>query len=116
MKYLGLPEVSKALNINPPRAWEECNNAGSMLGGDLSQPPFLLLPELLKTITLSMFMGDKDIICNWIGLSDMVDNLSWNGKTGFNVLFISIHIITSYNLTGYIKTGLALAWRIIGIL
>jgi carboxypeptidase C (cathepsin A) len=29
--------------------------------------------------------GDKDLICNWYGLRDMADEMTWNGVKGFGV-------------------------------
>lgn len=117
-KYLGLPEVSKALNIIPARVWEECNKAGEPIASDLTEPSYLLLPELLKTITLHMFLGDKDIVCNWMGLADMAEKLTWNGQTGFNVLQFAYVLFkdqtkldwhTSGELAGYYRESRGLS-------
>lgn len=86
--YLSRPEVLKALNVrdHTRKEWQECNSiVGGSLGGDTSNPSYTLLPELMKTVPLTLFNGDQDIICNYFGLLDMVNGMTWNGKTGFDV-------------------------------
>lgn len=32
-----------------------------------------------------VFAGDQDLICNYLGLENMIKNLTWNGATGLGV-------------------------------
>lgn len=32
-----------------------------------------------------MFVGDQDLICNYIGIENMIKALTWNGQTGLGV-------------------------------
>lgn len=32
-----------------------------------------------------IFAGDQDLICNYIGLENMIKGLTWNGETGLGV-------------------------------
>ena len=46
-----------------------------------------VLPKLLSKIRVLVFAGDQDLICNYVGLENMIKNLSWNGATGLGVRF-----------------------------
>ncbi|KAJ3127805.1 hypothetical protein HK100_009542 [Physocladia obscura] len=48
--------------------------------------------------------GDMDLICNWFGLRDMVDNMSWNGATGMNNVSAQNWYIDG-TLQGWYKTA-----------
>lgn len=30
-----------------------------------------------------LFAGDADLMCSWIGIENMLNNLTWRGETGF---------------------------------
>jgi len=94
-KYLRRQDVIEALHVqSTPHSWTECTSrVSSALSGDNSPPSYTLLPELLKHIKVTLFAGDKDLICNHVGIEMMIDNLTWNGYKGFQVSTIHIHII-----------------------
>jgi len=56
-----------------------------------------LLPKLLSKIRVLIFAGDQDLICNHLGLENMIKSLSWNGGTGLGVRFcISPSVLTEF--------------------
>ncbi|KAH2842762.1 Cell death protease [Aspergillus fumigatus] len=85
--YLQRPDVVQALNINPEKksGWEECSGAvSSTFNAANSLPSVQLLPELLESgIPILLFSGDKDLICNHVGTEQLINNMKWNGGTGF---------------------------------
>ena len=77
------------METNPNQKWVECSGSVSTaLSDDESAPSYLLIPALTKSIHVSFFNGDMDLICNWMGLKDMVDTMDWNGAKGFKVITI----------------------------
>lgn len=44
-----------------------------------------LLPGLLEKIPILLFAGDKDFICNHLGIERLIEALEWNGSMGFGV-------------------------------
>lgn len=86
--YLRRSDVTTALHINPDKknGWVECNGqVGAAFSARNSKPSVDLLPGILETVPIVLFSGDKDLICNHIGTEDLINNLSWNGGTGFEV-------------------------------
>ncbi|KAA8652239.1 hypothetical protein EYZ11_002282 [Aspergillus tanneri] len=85
--YLRRDDVVKALNINPEKktGWEECSNAvSSTFYPKNSKPSVELLPGLIESgVEVLLFSGDKDLICNHIGTEQLINNMKWNGATGF---------------------------------
>ncbi|PKY00939.1 pheromone-processing carboxypeptidase kex1 [Aspergillus campestris IBT 28561] len=85
--YLQRSDVVQALNINPDKksGWQECSGAVSRTFlAENSVPAVNLLPGLLESgIPVLLFSGDKDLICNHIGTEHLINNMHWNGGTGF---------------------------------
>lgn len=85
--YLRRPDVVEALNINPQKTsgWEECNGmVHSHFHTENSAPSGELLPKLMESgVPVLLFSGDKDLICNHVGTEQMINNMKWNGGTGF---------------------------------
>jgi len=42
-----------------------------------------LLPDLLAKVPIILFSGDQDLICNYKGTEEIINNLSYNGGKGF---------------------------------
>ncbi|KAJ3298383.1 Cell death protease [Rhizoclosmatium sp. JEL0117] len=89
--YLGRADVKKAVHVIPAdvhtgdSVWEECTDrVHNSLRGDIGEASVTLLPDLLRNINVLLFNGDMDLICNWFGLRDMVETMTWNGATGMN--------------------------------
>ena len=86
--YLRQDDVVKALHINPDKTtgWTECNGAvGRNFKAANSLPSERLLPDLLKEISILLFSGDQDLICNHLGTEELIHNLEWNGAKGFEL-------------------------------
>jgi carboxypeptidase D len=86
--YLRRTDVVQALHINPDKrsGWQECSGpVGRAFSAKNSKPSVQLLPEILETVPIVLFSGDKDLICNHLGTEDLIHNLNWNGGTGFEV-------------------------------
>lgn len=85
--YLHRPDVVSALNINPEKksGWEECSGAvSSTFTTKNSVPSVRLLPDLLESgVPVLLFNGDQDLICNHVGTEQLINNMKWNGGTGF---------------------------------
>ncbi|KAJ3235276.1 Cell death protease [Chytriomyces hyalinus] len=84
--YLSRAEVQTAVNVpntGSNTAWEECDGSVHSALAAVGDPPsYTLFPSLLERVPILLFNGDKDLICNWYGIRDMVDNLQWNGAQG----------------------------------
>lgn len=84
--YLRKKEVTEALNINPGKTtgWTECNGAvGASFRARDSEPSRQLLPALLEEVPITLFAGAEDLICNHIGIEDLIKKMEWNGAVGF---------------------------------
>ncbi|KAK6529099.1 hypothetical protein TWF694_004316 [Orbilia ellipsospora] len=52
--------------------------------GDVVMPYQRFVPEILKRIPMMVYAGDKDFICNWLGVREWTERLEWEGKEKFN--------------------------------
>ncbi|KAJ1651674.1 Cell death protease [Dispira simplex] len=87
-QYFRLPEVWKALHVDQHEwhQWVECNGkVGNYLQKALDRPTRFLLPDLLQRLDILLFAGDKDLLCNYMGLETLIDQLEWGGHRGFRV-------------------------------
>ena len=87
--YLRRADVVQALHINRDKAtgWTECAGAVSeAFQARKSRPSVQLLPGLLESgISILLFSGDKDLICNHLGTEELIHNMAWSGGTGFEL-------------------------------
>lgn len=84
--YLRREEVKRALNVDSAKrsGWTECNGAvGGAFTVAKSLPSVKLLPDLLRQVPILLFAGDKDLICNYMGIEELINNLEFNGGKGF---------------------------------
>lgn len=44
-----------------------------------------VLPRVLEKIPIMLFVGDQDLICNYVGVESMIQSMHWNGETGLGV-------------------------------
>lgn len=113
--YLQRADVKTAFHANRhPGGWVECNGmVGANFWAIKSRPSVFLLPDLLEKVPILFFAGDQDLICNHVGIERMIENLEWNGSTGFgNISAQDWHVdgkragtwTTSRNLT-YVKVS-----------
>ncbi|KAJ8322847.1 Cell death protease [Batrachochytrium dendrobatidis] len=83
--YFNRDDVKVALHATGHKSgkWVECQRSVyKAIETQNTTASHVLLPDLLKHIEVSLFQGDTDIICNWLGLKEMVDVLEWNGAKG----------------------------------
>ncbi|AOW01259.1 pheromone-processing carboxypeptidase KEX1 [Yarrowia lipolytica] len=76
----------QALNVNNDKqeSWQECNGAvGSRMRQGNDDAAVYLLPDLLESMEILFFNGDRDLICNHYGNERMIEQLEWNGKKGW---------------------------------
>lgn len=80
------PEVVKALHAEGSvEGWQHCSSVVSSEFLALeSIPSVALLPKLLETIPILLYAGEYDMVCNGIGIQNMISKLEWNGAVGFN--------------------------------
>jgi carboxypeptidase D len=86
--YLRREDVLKALNVFDAKqpAWTECNGGvGGAFRAKHSKPSIKILPEIIESVPTVLFSGAEDLICNHIGTENMINNMEWNGKKGFEI-------------------------------
>ena len=83
--YLRQENVAKAFNARKKaESWTECNfKVGKELTNIHTTASVRLLPKLLEKTKILFYVGDKDIICNYVGFERLIENLQFNGGTGF---------------------------------
>ncbi|KAF5333394.1 hypothetical protein D9611_002652 [Ephemerocybe angulata] len=82
--FLGRPGVVDALHANAhPGAWKECRSAvHTAFREKEEQSSVTVLPNVLSKIPVLIFAGDQDLICNYLGIENMIRELKWNGAKG----------------------------------
>ncbi|KAF3913562.1 hypothetical protein ABW20_dc0105373 [Dactylellina cionopaga] len=83
--FLRSPEVMEALGAEGHN-FDANNNVMELfhMSGDIVFPMQRYMPEVLKQIPALVFSGDKDLICNWLGVKGWTEALDWTGKVAFN--------------------------------
>lgn len=102
--YLRRPEVLTALNIKESNQikWDECNLAvNAKFKPKSSAPAIDLLPGLIdQGLKVLLFNGDQDLICNWKGAEQMIENLSWGGESSSGFLDTKAEISEDWFVNG----------------
>jgi carboxypeptidase D len=67
-----------------PTAWEQCNNTVSdQMWSPASRPAIELLPGILEQgVSVLLFAGELDMMCNWLGIERSIERMTWRGGTG----------------------------------
>lgn len=83
------PEVVNALHATAhPGGWVECRSSVHRAFHEKDQESSIsVLPRVLSKIPTLLFVGDQDLICNYIGIENMINALIWNGGTGLGVCY-----------------------------
>ncbi|KAH9943181.1 alpha/beta-hydrolase [Epithele typhae] len=83
-KYLARKDVVAAIHAqNIPGEWVECKSrVHSEFATRKSNSSVTVLPRVLEKIPVMLFVGDQDMICNYVGVESMIQALTWNGETG----------------------------------
>jgi len=85
---LGRPEVVSALHATAhPGSWVECRSSVHQAFHERDlESSISILPRVLSKIPALLFVGDQDLICNYIGIENMIKALVWNGETGLGTV------------------------------
>jgi carboxypeptidase D len=86
--YLRRDDVVRALHINPDKktGWQECSSqVSSAFSTKVGQPSGKILPKILEEVPILLFAGDKDLICNHVGMENLINNMEWNGAKGMEL-------------------------------
>ena len=69
-----------------PGKWVECKSrVHSEFTTRTSNSSITVLPRVLEKIPVMLFVGDQDLICNYVGVESMIQAMAWNGETGLGV-------------------------------
>ena len=86
--YLNKTEVMKAVGAEVSN-YESCNfdiNRNFLFGGDWMKPFHRVVPGILRRSLFSIYAGDADFICNWLGNKAWTEALEWPGQKEFAAL------------------------------
>ncbi|KAF8806260.1 pheromone-processing carboxypeptidase KEX1 [Phlegmacium glaucopus] len=85
---LGLPDVVAALHATAhPGSWVECRPTVHRAFHETElESSIAVLPRVLSKVQALIFVGDQDLICNYIGMENMIKALTWNGQTGLGTV------------------------------
>ncbi|KAG2013266.1 KEX1 protein [Coprinopsis cinerea AmutBmut pab1-1] len=86
--FLGRKDVVRALHAERhPGSWVECRRPVHRAFKDGEEESSItVLPRVLSKIPVLIFAGDQDLICNYVGLENMIKSLTWNGETGLGTV------------------------------
>ena len=69
-----------------PGKWVECKSrVHSEFTTRTPNSSITVLPRVLEKIPVMLFVGDQDLICNYVGVESMIQAMTWNGETGLGV-------------------------------
>jgi len=87
-KYLGRTDVKRALHAEAKsESWTECaGRVGQELYNRNSPSSITILPRVLSKVSLLIYAGDQDFICNYMGIESMIQNMEWNGGKGLGTV------------------------------
>ena len=75
---------------NVPGPWVECKTrVHTEFSTRKSNSSITVLPRVLEKIPVMLFVGDQDLICNYVGIESMIQAMTWNGETGLGVSMLS---------------------------
>ncbi|KAK6540791.1 hypothetical protein TWF694_008181 [Orbilia ellipsospora] len=82
--------------------------------GDIMRPMHEYVPAVLKHIPALVYAGDKDYICNWLGVRAWTEALQWQGKSQYNAATLKPYMVKGKE-AGQIKSANGLTFaRIYG--
>ena len=87
-----------------PGKWVECRSrVHTEFSVRTSNSSVTVLPRVLEKIPVMLFVGDQDLICNYVGVESMIQAMHWNGETGLGVSVglcqLQIYSLTPISLT-----------------
>ncbi|KIY70377.1 alpha/beta-hydrolase [Cylindrobasidium torrendii FP15055 ss-10] len=86
--YLDRDDVVRALHAEDHSTkWVECRGSVHMaLHEKTENSSISILPSVLERIPVLLFVGDQDIICNYVGMENMIAGMTWNGAKGLGTV------------------------------
>ncbi|KAF3928321.1 hypothetical protein AA313_de0209767 [Arthrobotrys entomopaga] len=82
--------------------------------GDIMRPMHEYVPAVLQHIPALVYAGDKDFICNWLGVRAWTEALEWQGKSQYNATPLKSYMVQGRE-AGQIKSANGLTFaRIYG--
>ncbi|EPS98740.1 hypothetical protein FOMPIDRAFT_1037314 [Fomitopsis schrenkii] len=86
--YLRRPEVVRSIHASASsQTWTECRgNIHHAFNTDHSQSAITVIPRVLSKIEMLLFAGDQDLICNYVGIENLMQAMTWNGATGLGTV------------------------------
>lgn len=107
-KFLAKPEVLKTLHVDDNNSfkWQECDkNTFEALRSPTSEPSVNLLPGLLESgLKVVLYTGDMDLVCNRLGIEQMINRITWGGSKGFSSKALNYEWIEEIAGSGEKKT------------
>ncbi|KAF3903417.1 hypothetical protein ABW21_db0204789 [Orbilia brochopaga] len=84
--FLNKPEISRALGTEGHRFSIMREDTFSLFhdNGDVALSMVPYVKNIIKKIPLLVYAGDKDYICDWMGVKAWTEALEWSGKAAFN--------------------------------
>ncbi|CAF0841365.1 unnamed protein product [Rotaria sordida] len=85
--YLHRQDVKSRIHVSSKKSgWTECaDSVFQTFRAYHSIPSIKLLPDLLRQIPIVLYSGEYDLICNHWGTEKMMDTMTWNNGTGFDL-------------------------------
>ncbi|CAF2128290.1 unnamed protein product [Rotaria magnacalcarata] len=85
--YLHREDVMSRIYVDGKKSgWTECaDSVFYTFRAYHSIPSIKLLPDLLRQIPIVLYSGERDFICNHWGTERMMDAMTWNNRTGFDL-------------------------------
>ena len=85
--YLQRQDVMSCIHVDSKKTrWTECSESiFTTFRACHSTPSIKLLPDLLRQIPIVLYSGDYDLICNHWATEKMLDTMTWNNGTGFDL-------------------------------
>ncbi|KAK6335339.1 hypothetical protein TWF696_002119 [Orbilia brochopaga] len=84
--FLNSPEVMRALGTEGHRFIIQREDTFSLFhdSGDVALSMVPYVRNIIKKIPLLVYAGDKDYICDWMGVKAWTEALEWSGKAEYN--------------------------------
>ncbi|KAJ3241845.1 Cell death protease [Chytriomyces hyalinus] len=91
--YLNTLEVQRAIHAIPQNSndkieWNECNYV--QLNADANAPSATLLDKIISAhVNVLIYVGDRDSVCNYVGVERVLGNTTWGGAKGFKSTLVA---------------------------
>ncbi|CCH62977.1 hypothetical protein TBLA_0I03220 [Henningerozyma blattae CBS 6284] len=104
VSFFSTEGVMEALNLDSTKLqpWRECNlDVQNTLTNENSKPSIHLFPELIDSdVSVFLFNGDKDLICNDRGVLDSLKGIQWGNSKGFSKETEHYYLVIKDSISG----------------